>query len=137
MFALVALAALGVVAVALGIKHYEADLPSTAELKNYRPPQVTRILARDGTLIGELFKERRTIVRIDEIPAHVKLAVLAAEDAAFYEHAGLNYLGMLRALAKNVRAAGKRQGGSTITQQVVKNVLLTPERTFERKAREV
>ncbi|MCC6555491.1 MAG: PBP1A family penicillin-binding protein [Polyangiaceae bacterium] len=134
--ALLALTAIAAAAVALGVRRYEADLPSTLDLKDYRPPQVTRILARDGTVLGELFTERRTVVRVGDIPGHVKLAVLAAEDAGFYEHAGLNYLGMLRALAVNLRG-GKRQGASTITQQVVKNVLLTPERTFDRKAREV
>jgi penicillin-binding protein 1A len=124
------------VAVALVIRHYEAGLPSIEELKSYNPPQVTRVLARDGTLLGEVFVERRTLVPIAAIPSSVKLSVLAAEDAAFYEHAGLNYLGMLRAMAKNVAARHGRQGGSTITQQVVKNVLLTPERTFARKMRE-
>ncbi|XXT19971.1 PBP1A family penicillin-binding protein [Sorangium sp. So ce429] len=135
--ALAALLALAATAVVLVIQHYEADLPSTRELKDYRPPQVTRILARDGTRLGELFTERRTVVRIGEIPNQVKLATLAAEDAGFYEHAGLNYLGMLRALAVNLRSTQTRQGASTITQQVVKNVLLTPDRTYHRKAREI
>ena len=122
--------------VALVIRHYEQDLPSTSELKHYRPPQVTRVLAHDGTLLGELFVERRTVVPIESIPKHLRLAVLAAEDAKFYEHTGLDYLGMLRAILVNLRHAGARQGGSTITQQVVKNVLLTSERTFARKIRE-
>ncbi|WP_433932571.1 PBP1A family penicillin-binding protein [Sorangium cellulosum] len=135
--ALAALLVLAGVAVVLVVQHYEADLPSTRELKDYRPPQVTRILARDGTRLGELFTERRTVVRIGEIPNQVKLAALAAEDAGFYEHAGLNYLGMLRALAVNLRSTQTRQGASTITQQVVKNVLLTPDRTYGRKAREI
>ncbi len=129
------LAVLAVVAVALILRHYEEGLPSTAELKSYHPAQVTRILARDGTVLGEIFVERRTLVPIDEIPSQVKLAALAAEDASFYEHAGLNYLGMLRALVKDVMGRA-RQGGSTITQQVVKNVLLSPERTMARKVRE-
>ncbi|APR84726.1 Multimodular transpeptidase-transglycosylase [Minicystis rosea] len=131
------LVAAAVLATAILIRHFEAGLPSTAELKSYNPPQVTRVLARDGTLLGELFVERRTLVTIEEIPNRMKLAALAAEDAAFYEHAGLNYLGMLRALGKNVLSSHTRQGGSTITQQVIKNVLLTPERTFGRKMREV
>ncbi|XXS99668.1 PBP1A family penicillin-binding protein [Sorangium sp. So ce363] len=135
--ALAALLVLAAATIALVIRHYEADLPSTRELKDYRPPQVTRILARDGTRLGEVFTERRTVVRIGEIPSQVKLAALAAEDAGFYEHAGLNYLGMLRALAVNLRSTRARQGASTITQQVVKNVLLTPDRTFNRKAREI
>jgi penicillin-binding protein 1A len=138
--AALAVAALIVVAAAtlvIALERYERDLPSTAELKHYRPPQVTRVLARDGTLLGELFVERRTLVAIGDVPSHVKLAFLAAEDASFYEHAGLNYFGMLRALLVNLRSSEARQGGSTITQQVIKNVLLTPERTFDRKVREV
>src|SRR5271170_3227005 len=122
----------------LVIRHFEADLPSITELRgNYHPPQVTRVLARDGTLLAELFTERRTVVPIGSLPAHVKLAVLAAEDAGFYEHEGLNYFGILRATAVNLRAGHTRQGGSTITQQVVKNVLLNDsQRTFGRKIRE-
>lgn len=137
LIALILLVGLAFVGVALVIRHYEAQLPSTADLARYTPPQVTRVLAADGSLLGEIFLERRTVVPLAEIPPEVKLAVLAAEDAKFYEHTGLNYLGMLRALAVNLRSTESRQGGSTITQQVVKNVLLSPERTYERKIREV
>lgn len=119
------------------VVHYEAGLPSVADLKsNYHPPQVTRVLARDGTLLAEIFTERRTVVPIASLPAHVKLAVLAAEDAGFYEHEGLNYWGIARAMLVNLKSGRFRQGGSTITQQVVKNLLLDPERTFRRKIRE-
>jgi len=119
------------------VRHFEADLPSVDELKTYQAPQVTRVLARDGTVLAELFTERRTVVPIASLPPHVKLAVLAAEDAGFYEHEGLNYWGIARALLVNLRAHGTRQGGSTITQQVVKNLLLnTHERTLQRKIRE-
>lgn len=120
------------------VRHYEKDLPSVTELeRGYHPSQVTRVLARDGTLLAELFTERRTIVKIDDLPAHVKLAVLAAEDANFYNHEGINYLGIARAFVVNLRAGRTRQGGSTITQQVVKNILLeTQERTYKRKMRE-
>ncbi len=134
--ALAVLALGAVVGVAVVIHHFDADLPSIAELKSYRPLQVTRILARDGTVLGELFVERRTVVPIEAIPSRMKLAALAAEDASFYEHAGLNYLGIFRALLKDVSTSRARQGGSTITQQVIKNVLLTPERTMGRKVRE-
>jgi penicillin-binding protein 1A len=128
---------IGVLAVVSIVRHFEDELPSIADLKgNYHPPQVTRVLARDGTLLAELFTERRTVVPIASLPAHVKLAVLAAEDAGFYEHEGLNYFGILRAFAVNVRSGRTRQGGSTITQQVVKNLLLDPERTYKRKIRE-
>jgi penicillin-binding protein 1A len=135
--AILGLLVAGALVLVLVLRHYEADLPPTRDLRSYSPPQVTRILARDGTTLGEMFVERRTVVAIQNVPDVMKKAVLAAEDAHFYEHAGLNYLGMLRALAHNVTAPGSLQGGSTITQQVVKNVLLTPERTFSRKAKEV
>ncbi|MFO0760923.1 MAG: PBP1A family penicillin-binding protein [Byssovorax sp.] len=121
----------------LVLRHYEADLPSAKALKSYNPLQVTRVLARDGQLLGEIFVERRTLVPIETIPSQMKLAALAAEDASFYEHDGLNYLGLLRAIYVNVRGGRARQGGSTITQQVIKNVLLTPERTVDRKVREM
>ena len=128
---------LGVAAVVLVVRHYEAKLPSLDKVrKGYDPPQVTRVLSRDGTVLASLFTERRTVVKFADIPNHVKLAFLAAEDAAFYQHEGLNYLGMLRALAVNLRSGRSRQGASTITQQVVKNVLLVPERTYERKIKE-
>ncbi|MFC1641245.1 penicillin-binding protein 1A [Myxococcota bacterium] len=127
----------GAVGVILLVRHHEAGLPSVAQLKeNYHPPQVTRVLARDGTVLANLFTERRTVIALSEIPAHAKLAFLAAEDAHFYEHEGLNYWGMLRALWVNLRARKTRQGGSTITQQVVKNILLGPERSYQRKLRE-
>ena len=136
---IVLLAAAAMLGVALTIQHYDSDLPSTQELKSYRPPQVTRVMARDGQVVlGELFVERRTIVDIESLPAHVRYVALAAEDAAFYEHKGLDYPGLLRALYKNLRNAKAKQGASTITQQVVKNVLLNdPSRTYKRKLKEV
>ncbi len=130
------LAVAGVIAFLLVVRHYEADLPSVTDLRTYHPPQVTRVLAKDGTLLAELFHERRTVVSVKELPPHVKLAVLAAEDAGFYEHEGINYLGIARAMVVNLRAGRTRQGGSTITQQVVKNLLLDSERTYARKIRE-
>lgn len=127
----------GAAAVFFVVRHFETHLPSIEQLKHgYRPAQVTRVLARDGSLLGSIFTERRTVVAFASLPPHVKLAFLAAEDASFYEHEGLNYFGMLRALLANLRAGGTRQGASTITQQVVKNLLLTPERTYQRKIKE-
>ncbi len=126
----------GVLSVVLVVRHYQAGLPSVADLKSYHPPEVTRVLARDGTVLASVFVERRTVVPFAEIPQHVKLAFLAAEDASFYEHRGLNYLGMLRALAVNLRAHHTKQGASTITQQVIKNVVLTADRNYERKIKE-
>lgn len=135
--ALLGLAAAGVVAVLLVIRHFEGGLPDVHDLRaHYQPSQVTRVLARDGTVLASLFVERRTVIPFTEVPSHAKLAFLAAEDAQFYEHQGLNYFGMLRALLSNLRAGHTRQGASTITQQVVKNVLLTAERSYQRKIRE-
>lgn len=133
-----ALLVAGVIGAFFLIRHYEADLPSVSELeRGYHPSQVTRVVARDGTLLAEMFTERRTVVSIDDLPAHVKLALLAAEDANFYNHEGINYLGIGRAFVVNLRSGRTRQGGSTITQQVVKNILLdTQERTYKRKMRE-
>ena len=123
---------------AVYIRRIEAGLPSTAELRRgYRPPQITRVLAADGSVLSELFTERRTVVKLNDLPPHVKLAVLAAEDANFYEHTGLNYLGIARAFWVNLRHSKTKQGASTITQQVVKNLLLENERTYSRKIREV
>jgi penicillin-binding protein 1A len=132
-----ALFVVGAITLWLVVRHYEAGLPSVTELEHYQAPQVTRVLARDGTVLAELFTQRRTDVHIGSLPPHEKQAVLAAEDAGFYEHEGLNYWGIARAFLKNLRAGGTRQGGSTITQQVVKNLLLgTNERTLSRKIRE-
>lgn len=126
-----------VIAFALLINHYSTGLPSVETLKSgYAPPQVSRIFARDGTLLASLFTERRTVIPFAEIPDATKLAFLAAEDAHFYEHEGLNYFGVLRALYANFRAGRTVQGGSTITQQVIKNVLLDRERSYARKIRE-
>ncbi|MGZ3452628.1 MAG: penicillin-binding protein 1A [Polyangiales bacterium] len=132
------LSSAAMITLAIYVRKVEESLPSTTELrKGYRPPQVTRILAADGSSLAELFTERRTVVKIGELPAHVKLAVLAAEDANFYEHAGLNYFGIARAAWVNLRNKKTRQGASTITQQVVKNLLLESERTYSRKIREI
>lgn len=131
------LALLGALTVFLTIRHYEADLPSVEQLRSgYAPPQVTRVLARDGSQLASVFTERRTVVPLTEVSDAAKLAFLAAEDASFYEHEGLDYWGMLRALLANIRAGHTVQGGSTITQQVVKNVLLDSERSYRRKIRE-
>ncbi|HVH97642.1 MAG TPA: PBP1A family penicillin-binding protein [Enhygromyxa sp.] len=129
----------GVAGIAGIFWYYGRDVEDVdeAKLRDYRPPQVTRVLDRNGVLIGEIFSERRTFVPYEEIPAHVENAFLAAEDADFYRHEGMDYIGMVRALVANVRARSLKQGASTITQQVVKNFLLSPERTFDRKVQEL
>jgi penicillin-binding protein 1A len=112
------------------------DLPPVDQLLKYQPPVATRIYADDGSLIGEFYTERRYLVPLDRVPNHVRLAFLAAEDAEFYRHRGVNPTSVLRALWANMSSNRVVQGGSTITQQVVKALLLTPERSLERKVKE-
>jgi penicillin-binding protein 1A len=115
------------------------DLPDASELADYRPPTATRVYGGDGTLIGEFSEERRIYVTYDQIPQPVIHAFLAAEDKKFFEHGGIDVSGIGRAMLKNVFnfVAGRRlEGGSTITQQVAKNVLLTNESTLGRKLKE-
>ncbi len=117
--------------------YFSRDLPSVSSLRDYTPPQTTRVYDRNKKLIGEIFAERRTVIPMSQVPRNVVLSVLAAEDADFYEHEGLDYRGMLRAIGRDILAGRAAQGGSTITQQVVKLMLLTPERTLQRKVREL
>lgn len=118
--------------------YYGRDLPRTQDLlRTWRPPQTTRVLARDGSVLAELFVERRTVVPLDALSRNMVMALLAAEDADFYRHRGLDWPGMVRALIVNLRRGTIAQGASTITQQVVKNVILSPERTLRRKVQEV
>jgi penicillin-binding protein 1A len=114
-----------------------SDLPDYARLAKYEPPVMTRIHAADGTLMAEYAKERRIFVPVNVIPQVVIQAFLAAEDRRFYEHGGIDFRGVARALVKYVQTRGKSaQGASTITQQVAKNLLLSFERTFDRKLKE-
>jgi penicillin-binding protein 1A len=113
------------------------DLPSLDRVHGYRPPVATRIYAADGTLIAELATERRYLVPLTRVPRHVREAFLAAEDADFYRHSGVSPISIARAAVANLRARGVSQGASTITQQLVKILLLTPERTVQRKLREM
>ncbi|MBP8645371.1 MAG: PBP1A family penicillin-binding protein [Syntrophobacteraceae bacterium] len=114
----------------------DRTLPNITSLKNYHPPLVSTVYASDGSLIGEFFAERRYLVPLEELPEHLVRAFLAAEDVRFYEHGGVDLIGIIRAMFKNIQAGEIVQGGSTITQQVVKSLLLTPERTWIRKLKE-
>jgi penicillin-binding protein 1A len=112
------------------------DLPPVDQLLSYQPPATTQVFAEDGTMLGEFYVERRYMVPLDRVPNHVRLAFLAAEDADFYRHPGVDPVGIARAFITNLSNKRVVQGGSTITQQVVKTLLLTPERRFERKVKE-
>lgn len=129
--------AAGVLAFACVLAYFGRDLPKVDKLHDYAPPETTRIVDRKGRLIAEVFEERRTVVPLDKVPRVLVLSVLAAEDADFYVHRGLDYAGILRALVRDVTRGRAVQGASTITQQLVKNLLLTPERTIERKVKEL
>ena len=113
------------------------DLPDFRSLADYRPSLTTRVLDREGRTIGEFFERRRQLVRMQEIPEHVVLAFVASEDDAFFQHAGLDYMAILRAAWVDLLAGEKKQGASTITMQTAKNLLLTPERAFRRKLKEM
>ncbi len=112
-------------------------LPNIKHLEDYRPPLTSVVYADDGSVIGEFFIQRRYFVSLDKIPSYVVKAFVAAEDERFYEHKGLDWIGIFRALIKDLKARAIVQGGSTITQQTVKALLLTPKRTFTRKLKEI
>lgn len=115
------------------------DLPDYEVLAEYQPPVTTRVYANNGELVAEFARERRLFVPIESMPDLVKDAFISAEDKSFYEHAGLDFKGIVRAQLSNVGnlIRGRRlEGGSTITQQVAKNFLLSSEQKIERKMKE-
>ncbi len=112
------------------------DLPKINTLKDYRPPTVTNVFSDDGRKIGEFAEERRIVIPLDEMPENLKNAFVAAEDSRFKDHPGIDIISIFRASLKNFKAGTIVQGGSTITQQVTKSFLLTPERTYKRKIKE-
>lgn len=140
-FAAMALVGVGVVGYAAWyLNQLSQDLPDYKVLAEYAPPVTTRVYAGDGTLVAEFARERRLFVPITSIPDHVKYAFVSAEDKNFYEHQGLDFKGIFRAQVSNIGnlLRGRRlEGGSTITQQVAKNFLLSSEQKIERKLREM
>jgi penicillin-binding protein 1A len=109
------------------------NLPSLQALTEYQPKIPLRIYTAEGIQIGEFGEERRAVVAIEDVPAALKNAIIAAEDERFYEHAGIDYIGVLRAAYANLVAGGRRQGASTITMQVARNFFLSSEKTLTRK----
>jgi penicillin-binding protein 1A len=134
---------LGLIAFCFGFflfKNYSENLPDYEQLKNYSPAITTRIYAADGSLLNEFSKEKRVFAPINIIPKHLINAFLAAEDADFYSHSGINPTAIFRTSVRNIfsffSGSESMGGASTITQQVVKNMLLTRERTLQRKIKE-
>jgi penicillin-binding protein 1A len=112
------------------------SLPKVDRLADYKPPIVSQVFSDDGTLVGEFYLERRTVVPVDKIPKKLIQAFVSAEDSNFFQHKGLDYPGIIRAALKNLLTMSKKEGASTITQQVARSMLLTPEKKFSRKIKE-
>ncbi len=128
---------IGVLAVGGVILYLSKDLPALDQLGTYQPSLVTQVYSSDQQLIGQFFIERRILTPVADIPEGLRRAVVAVEDVRFFEHPGLDYIGMLRAAWTNVRRGGKVEGASTITQQLARSLFLSSERTFDRKVREL
>lgn len=127
---------IGVLSLGGAYFYVSSTLPRVETLSDYRPPLITRIYSDDGTIIAEYSRERRVLVTTEQMPRQLIQAFVAAEDASFFKHKGIDFQSILRAAMKNIQAGGIAQGGSTITQQVAKQLLLTPERSFSRKFKE-
>ena len=119
------------------VQKVEETLPPLSKLKNYSPPLPTIIYSSEGTKIGELFEEKRYPIAVSKVSPILIKSFLASEDARFYEHIGVDPQGLLRAGISYIMKQSAKQGGSTITQQLAKNVLLSRERTIERKVKDI
>jgi len=113
------------------------DFPAIRSAAAYRPSVTSKIFDRNNRLVGEIYLEKRNVVPFKAIPPHVVNAFLAAEDANFFKHRGVDYVAIARAIVKDVRSGGFAQGASTITQQTVKSLFLTPEKSIARKLKEL
>lgn len=134
---LVSLGAIGAACVFALIIYISFDLPDIKSLDDYKPSVPSRILSSDNVVLLEVGKEDRDVIPISEVPKKVISAFIAAEDDNFYNHSGIDYKGILRATLINLKAGRVVQGASTITQQVAKSLLLTSERTFSRKIKDL
>ncbi|WP_018873140.1 penicillin-binding protein 1A [Thioalkalivibrio sp. ALJ16] len=139
LLALILAAGIGLsIAVAALYIHYAPTLPEADAVRDVRLQTPLQVRSADGRLMGEFAEERRIPVPIDSIPQQVRDAFIAAEDERFYEHPGVDVLGLARAALNVISTGGERtQGGSTITMQLARNVFLTRDRTYERKLREI
>ncbi|HEX4918308.1 MAG TPA: penicillin-binding protein 1A [Limnobacter sp.] len=134
---LTGLAVSGALLVSVALALIFPKLPELDTLVDYRPKVPLRVLTSDGVLIGEFGEERRRPVDISEVPLVLQHAILAAEDDRFYEHGGVDFMGVARAFVTNITSGGRTQGASTITMQVARNFFLTRDKTWTRKLYEV
>lgn len=118
-------------------EHFTEGLPDISLLKSYQPSLITTIYSDDGSAIAQFFAERRVLIPLEKMPAALKQATLAVEDARFYTHRGIDVVGIARAVWSNLYAGEVVEGASTITQQVAKMLFLTHRKTLERKLREM
>ncbi len=124
-------------AAALALLALFGDFPSIESAAAYRPSVSSKIYDRSNRIVGEIYLEKRTVVPYQAIPKHVVKAFLAAEDANFFKHKGVDYIAITRAVLKDILSGGFAQGASTITQQTVKSLFLTPEKSIRRKLKEI
>jgi penicillin-binding protein 1A len=133
-FSVLALLGLGT---AVGLYFWASkDLPGFKEITDYKPALVTTVYTRDGDVLGYFYRQKRFLVKLAQMPDYLPKAFLAAEDAQFYRHDGVDLMAISRAMIKNIKSGQIKQGGSTITQQVIKRLLLTPEKSYKRKLKE-
>ena len=130
-------AVIGGLLIAYALVVMQPQLPDLGAITDYRPKVPLRIYTADHVLIGEFGEERRSLVKLQDIPANMKNAVLAIEDARFYQHGGIDLIGILRAIGTDIMHGGASQGASTITMQVARNVFLSSEKTYTRKIYEI
>lgn len=135
-FALLGVGLLAGMTGALAFTYFNLDLPKIDKLQDYKPNLASQIISKDGVILAELGLEKRDIVEMKDVPARVIDAFLSAEDDKFFEHKGVDYWGLTRAMLANFRAGKVVQGGSTITQQVAKSLLLSSERSITRKVKD-
>ncbi len=134
---LLVLSLAGAAALVGGYLYISQDLPRISSLRDYRPAIISTVFDENHRKIAEFFRERRVVVGLPEVPPLLVKAFVAAEDSRFYQHQGVDPFSILRAALKNLEAGTIKQGGSTITQQVTRSFLLTPERSYIRKIKEV
>ncbi len=126
----------GLLAAAAVYMHIREDLPEISSVTDYRPPLVTTVYSDDGRKIAEFYRERRIVIPLSRMPRKLVEAFIASEDSRFFNHKGVDYFGIVRAFLKNIESGTIVQGGSTITQQVVKPFLSKYERSYTRKLKE-
>ncbi len=124
---------IGLLVLAFAVGWAYPSLPSIEALTDYQPKIPLRVFSADNLLIGEFGEERRNLVRFEEVPTVMKQAILAAEDDRFYQHGGVDTIGVLRAALSNITSPGRQQGASTITMQVARNFFISREKTYTRK----